>query len=241
MLTARQRRLLKIIIEEFIDTSEAVGSLNISDKYALAVSPATIRNEMAKLAELGLLEKAHASAGRRPTSDAIKWFLEEVLDDIEEPDILIPGNLKEDLFQQRFNIDRLLTEAVKGLSELTNNTALAMFKGRRYIAGTSQFIDQPGYSDLIRLRKILTVLEDYNYWAKLFSKFEQEQEVQVLIGEETGLDACDNSAVAFAQIKVHGNEKGYIAIIGSNCMDYKKVISALRYVVKIIQDSVQGW
>lgn len=79
MLTARQRLLLKLIVEEFINTAQAVGSLSISDKYGLDVSPATIRNEMAHLADLGLVDKNHASSGRVPTASAIKWFRDEML------------------------------------------------------------------------------------------------------------------------------------------------------------------
>jgi transcriptional regulator of heat shock response len=241
MLTARQRKLLKIIIDEFIDTAEAVGSLNISDKYDLDVSPATIRNEMARLSDLGLLEKEHASAGRRPTSEAIKWFLDEMLDDFEELDVLITTGIRENMFQRRFDVDRLLSEAVKSLAGLSQNTALVMLHGRRYVAGLSEMVDQPEFTDMKKLKKILLTLEDYDSWSALFNRFDRSDDVNILVGAETGIEQFGESAVAFAHIKVHGNEHGYIAVVGPNRMNYRRVIPAIKYIVNVIQDSVLGW
>ena len=67
-LTARQVEILKSLIEEYIETAEAVGSETLEKKHNLSASPATIRNEMVRLTDLGYLKKAHVSAGRIPTS-----------------------------------------------------------------------------------------------------------------------------------------------------------------------------
>lgn len=241
MLTPRQKLLLRSIIEEFITSAQAVGSLNISDKYDLRVSPATIRNEMARLSELGLLEKTHASSGRVPTTRALKLFLEEMLDRFEEIDTLTAAQTRERLFKTRFNVDRLLDEAVHTLNTLTNNTAVAMLGGRRYVAGMAGIIDLPEYADLQKLRTILSVLEDYATLSEVFSKYDYSGEVRVLIGEETGIDQLQNSAVVFAAIKLHGEAEGYIGVLGPNRMNYARVIPALKYIVSSIQDIVQGW
>jgi heat-inducible transcriptional repressor len=240
MLTARQREILKIVIEEFISTAEAVGSVNISDKYDIDASPATIRNEMARLSDLGMLMKEHASAGRTPTTDAMRWFLEEVIEEFTEIDPVKAATARESLFQKRFSIDNLLQEAVRALTQLTNNTSLAVLNNRRYTAGISQFVDQPEYQDLKRLKKILLLMEDYKMWSNMFSEYELDN-VKVLIGEETGIDQFSNSAVVFAPIKVHGNQRGYISVIGPNRMDYRRVIPAVKYIVGSIKDAVEGW
>jgi transcriptional regulator of heat shock response len=241
MLTARQRNLLKIIIEEFINTAEAVGSLDLGEKYDLEVSPATIRNEMASLSEEGLLEKLHASSGRVPTTKAIKWFLKEALDEYEELEISRATRIKEELFQKRFSTDKLLMQAVSSLSDLTGNTALAMLDGRRFTSGISRFIDQPEYQDVERLKKILSVMEDYQAFSELFSRYSSDEDIRVLVGEETGIDSFSDSAVAFAGIKIFGRDKGYLAVIGPNRMNYARVIPAVKYIVLTIQDVVKGW
>jgi transcriptional regulator of heat shock response len=241
MLSARQKLLLRSIIKEFIETAQEVGSVTLTEKYKLDVSPATIRNEMARLAELGILEKSHASSGRKPTSIAIKWFLTEINSELEDLDTIIMASIRENMFQLRFNVDKLLSEAVISLSKLTNNTALAMYSNRRYIAGISEFLDQPEYQDLQRLKKILTIMEDYNALSSLFSRYEDTDEVRVLVGEETGIDLFANSAVAFAPIKVHNSGRGYISVIGPNRMNYARVIPALHYIVSNIREMVEGW
>jgi heat-inducible transcriptional repressor len=83
--TVRQRAILTAIIESYIETGEPVGSatlarLQVVDGlgHALGISPATIRNEMAELAEAGLLEQPHTSAGRIPTAQAFQLYVEEL-------------------------------------------------------------------------------------------------------------------------------------------------------------------
>ena len=73
-LTARQTQILKCIIDEYIETAEAVGSEALEKKYSLGVSPATIRNEMASLTKLGFLRQLHTSAGRVPSPKAMKFL-----------------------------------------------------------------------------------------------------------------------------------------------------------------------
>ena len=78
-LTARQIQILRAIIQEFIETAEPVGSDTIDRKYSIGVSPATIRNEMSQLDKQGYLKKAHSSAGRIPTSIAMKLYVNELM------------------------------------------------------------------------------------------------------------------------------------------------------------------
>jgi len=74
-LSDRQTKILKAIIEEYIENGEAVGSEVLEKKYELGVSPATIRNEMAKLVKAGFLKQPHTSAGRVPTKEAFRKSL----------------------------------------------------------------------------------------------------------------------------------------------------------------------
>ncbi|HAM37538.1 TPA: heat-inducible transcriptional repressor HrcA, partial [Patescibacteria group bacterium] len=67
------------IIKEFMGDAEEVGSLSLVEKYHLGVSSATIRNEMVKLMQLGLLEQTHSSSGRLPTDQALRLYVSEML------------------------------------------------------------------------------------------------------------------------------------------------------------------
>src|SRR3990167_9214478 len=78
-LTDRQIKILKAIIEEYIETAEPVGSETLDKKYNLGVSPATIRNEMVRLTKTGFLKQPHTSAGRAPTPVALKLFVSQLM------------------------------------------------------------------------------------------------------------------------------------------------------------------
>jgi heat-inducible transcriptional repressor len=78
-LTERDRRVLQAIITDYIQTAQPVGSRIVSKKYKMGLSPATIRNVMADLEELGLLIQPHTSAGRVPTDKAYRFFVDTIL------------------------------------------------------------------------------------------------------------------------------------------------------------------
>jgi heat-inducible transcriptional repressor len=80
-VTARQRAILTAIVESYIDTGEPVGSGTVSRLQQTEISglsPATVRNEMAALADEGLLEQPHTSAGRIPTARAFRMYVEQI-------------------------------------------------------------------------------------------------------------------------------------------------------------------
>ncbi len=72
----RKRRVLQAIIDDYIHTAEPVGSRTVARKYGLGVSPATIRNEMADLEDMGYLEQPHTSAGRVPSDKGYRFYVD---------------------------------------------------------------------------------------------------------------------------------------------------------------------
>lgn len=79
-LSDRRRLILKLVIQEFIESSQPVASEMLTRKYQLNVSPATVRNELAALEELGYLTHLHTSAGRVPTDSGYRFFVENLMD-----------------------------------------------------------------------------------------------------------------------------------------------------------------
>ena len=78
-LNERKLRILQAIISDFIQTGEPVGSRTLSKKYELGVSPATIRNEMSDLEDMGFLTHPHTSAGRVPSDKAYRLYVNEIM------------------------------------------------------------------------------------------------------------------------------------------------------------------
>lgn len=79
-LSARQQKILKLIVQDYVRTGRAVGSKSLIDRYKLDVSPATVRNDMGVLEELAYLQHPHTSAGRIPTDSGYRYYVENLLE-----------------------------------------------------------------------------------------------------------------------------------------------------------------
>ena len=77
-LNERKMQILKSIIDEYIDKGEPVGSKHLVEYGNISLSPATIRNEMSELEEMGYLEKPHTSAGRVPSELGYRFYVDSL-------------------------------------------------------------------------------------------------------------------------------------------------------------------
>src|ERR1051326_152427 len=82
-LSERQRRILRLVVEEYVTTGQPVGSKGLVERGDVDVSPSTVRNEFAALEEQGLLTHPHTSAGRVPTERGYRLYAGSVLDRVE--------------------------------------------------------------------------------------------------------------------------------------------------------------
>src|SRR2546428_5201835 len=78
-LTRRAQKILHAVVTEYLQAGEAVGSRTVTRRHDLGLSPATVRNVMSDLEELGLLEQRHTSAGRVPTPTGLRFFIASML------------------------------------------------------------------------------------------------------------------------------------------------------------------
>ena len=84
-LTRRQRTILGLVVREHVKSAAPVSSRALVESYGLEVSTATVRNELARLEELGYLTHPHTSAGRSPTRRGYRHFVERLLGEVELP------------------------------------------------------------------------------------------------------------------------------------------------------------
>lgn len=125
MLNERKKKILQIIIEDYISSAEPVGSRTIARKYDLGLSPATIRNEMSDLELLGYLEQPHTSAGRIPSAQAYRFYVNALIEPgtLTDNDMaLIDGWYNE----RRRNIDDIFQSTAKILSRMTQNVSMVL-------------------------------------------------------------------------------------------------------------------
>lgn len=125
MLSSRQKLVLMAIIEEYVRTTEPVGSKALTQRDELAFSSATLRNDMAELEEMGYLEKVHTSSGRVPSEAGYKIYVEEILKSKHQ----YPDNfpLIDEIFEREaIGKDEAIKESMMIVSELTNYASLVL-------------------------------------------------------------------------------------------------------------------
>lgn len=85
-LSERKEKILAAVVEQYIKTGEPVGSKTLLDSLDMSVSSATVRNEMADLGYLGLLDQPHTSAGRVPTGEGYRYYVDNLVPESELSD-----------------------------------------------------------------------------------------------------------------------------------------------------------
>lgn len=120
-LDERKRDILKRIIDDFIMTAEPVGSEAVMMKHRLKISSATVRNEMAALEELGYLRQPHTSAGRVPTEQAYRIYVDSMLEEEQVP-AAERTQIRRSLFAAE--PERTVQHAAKALAAVTNFAAV---------------------------------------------------------------------------------------------------------------------
>ena len=121
----RKIDILNLIIESYIASPVPVGSRTISKSPSLAVSSATIRNEMSDLEALGFLEKPHTSAGRIPSEGAYRFYVDELIPEIDYPNSLV-NYFENAMPMELYGTRDFYSTAVEALADYTENLALMM-------------------------------------------------------------------------------------------------------------------
>jgi heat-inducible transcriptional repressor len=124
-LTERKLKILQAIISDYVKTAEPVGSRSLSKKYDLGISPATIRNEMSDLEDMGYLMHPHTSAGRVPSDAAYRLYVNALMEKKElskEEKHIIAERLHSNVNE----FEKTIEHAATVLSEITNLTSFAL-------------------------------------------------------------------------------------------------------------------
>ncbi|GAB6084828.1 heat-inducible transcriptional repressor HrcA [Alkaliphilus crotonatoxidans] len=124
-LNERKLKILQAIVQDYIQTAEPVGSRTLTKRYNLGVSPATIRNEMADLEDLGYLTQPHTSAGRIPSDKAYRFYVDYLLE-MKKIAAFQRDYIKSNLLKSFGELEDLLQYSSRILSQLTNYTTIAM-------------------------------------------------------------------------------------------------------------------
>ena len=235
-LTDRQTRILKSIIEEYMETAEPVGSENLEKKYELGISPATVRNEMIKLTKADYLKQPHTSAGRVPTKEAFKFYIAHLM---EEKKLSVADEVaaREKVWDVRFDFDKLMREATKALAQRTQALAVAATnEGDVYHAGYANILTMPEFYEIDVTRTILEMLDETKTLLELFNKAFGEDPMHFLFGDELGFEFLEPCGMVFTHFEAGPKKSGSIGVIGPSRINYSVVVPTVRYFGGLIEE-----
>lgn len=234
-LTDRQIQILKTVVEEYTQTAEPVGSETLDRKYNLGVSPATIRNEMAYLVDMGYLKQPHTSAGRIPTPAALRLYIHELM---KERNLTVAEEVsaKEKIWDKRHDLSEVLRSSVYELARRTGSIGVAVTDDMKcYHAGYAYILDLPEFYDIDVTRTVLSMLDEAQQLMEVFRRAHGAEDIHILLGDDLGNAYLEPVGVVYTDFQT-SNQRGSLGIIGSSRLDYPYVVPLVRHFGQLIQE-----
>ncbi len=229
MLTKRNIEILKIIVEEYLETWEVLGSKMLLKKYDLGVSSATVRNDMSKLEELKLVYQPYNSAWRLPTTKWLRVFVDYFMK--ASPNFFLDS--KDHKFKNEVNnLYDLANRLSLELSKKTWEIAFFMVPENNLIeySGIWKFTEE-NYKRLWNsIFSIIKMIEDKYNFIKFSKNFPLNTWINVFIWEENIIDFLKDYTIIIKKINI-SNKEAYIWLIWSLKMNYSFNISAVNWMI----------
>ena len=234
----RKDLVLRIVVSEYITTVNPVSSGFIADKYHLDFSSATIRNILADLEKEGQLTHPHTSAGRIPTQDGYRYYVDHLMNEIqllaEEKE-----RIKTEYQKQVRDLEYLLDKTSEAISDFTQYTSIVSIDGREdriYYKGTGHIVEYVDPQDVSRISDILRALEEKERILEIINQDIQER-FKIYIGHEMACQQMDQCSLAVSRYEIPNGPTGRIAVLGPTRMNYQRVVSALDYFSDLLRES----
>ncbi len=236
-ITKRQKEILFAIIEEYSETAAPVGSVTLAKLFG--VSSATIRSEMSKLEEAGLVSQPHTSAGRIPTDSGYRYYVNSLTDKEEQeirtreenPARLLPGKGDRGVHALEIRInsqeraDLAIREAVDALVEMTGNLGIATIDGRLYVSGMARLFNQPEFGDIARVQSVAKLLDNLEPWLREAAPGEP---LNIFIGQENPIGRTSGVSLIISKFRSPYSDNSYIGVLGPTRLNYARVMSLVR-------------
>ncbi len=248
-LSPRQQAILTRVIDTHVETAQPVGSLQITglfnEIYRRSYSPATVRHEMGVLEETGYLTHPHTSAGRVPTDQGYRYYVDNSLQQESLPADTLRKVARE-LFEAARELDDLAEKVSAVLSALSEQVGVVTLpedrgaKSRCYVQGSSRLLDQPEFQDMTAVKPLLKIFEDRQSLQQCFQGTLAPQPVMVKIGEENGNPVFRGCSVVTGRYQTQGGKTGTLALIGPRRMRYSRVLPLISRMSQMVESAIQG-
>lgn len=229
-LTPRQGKIFAAIVKEHCEAGEPVASKELVKKYRFDLSAATVRNEMQVLEKQGLIMQRHTSAGRVPTDQGFRYFVNELMHRVKLS-MREQEKLRGELVKlQTLNVE-IGRRLAKMLSAMTNQASFAVLPEEISSVGLSNILENPALP-----------AEDAKEIAKFFDSLDEQSEAiikdygnqlpQAFIGKELKLSKNSDYSMVVSGMRLPSGKQGVIGLIGPKSMQYEKNLSLLEYLAK---------
>ena len=236
-MTERQAKLLGVIIEQYAEIAVPVGSVTLAKLFN--VSSATIRSEMARLEELGMIKQPHTSAGRIPTDVGYRYYVNSLNEQRENH----PLPLLLDRGAQAINArvathgnktDHAIRSAVDSLVELTHNLGLATIGDQLYMSGMGNLFSQPEFAtDPRNVQQVATLLDNLEPWLR---EAAPNEPLNVFIGAENPIGKSSQASLIISRFRSPYSDHSYIGVLGPTRQDYAKVMRLVRHTGAMLEE-----
>lgn len=218
-MTDRQAEILAAIIEQYAEVAAPVGSVTLAKLFG--VSSATIRAEMARLEDAGMITQPHTSAGRIPTDMGYRFYV-NTLSGVEQPQL---ADRSTRAIEARVNsagqADRAIRTAVDGLVELTHNLGLATIGDQLYLSGISNLFGQPEFASTNAVRQVASLLDNLEPWLR---EAAPNQPLNVYIGSENPIGKASGCSLIISRFRSPFSDQSYIGVLGPTRQSYARVM-----------------
>ncbi|MBU1348707.1 hypothetical protein KJ781_01405 [Patescibacteria group bacterium] len=222
------KKLLRIVVEDVIKTGEAVGSQRLVETYGLDMSPATIRNWFGVLEEEGYLLQLHTSAGRLPTEQGYRFYLEELMSayDLQRKDVLEMQRAAAELERKADALRRM----ARAMSEMTRDAVLYADRDMHaYAAGIANLLSQPEFMDRDRLMHLGETLDRMDETLDRLASMRFDEPTPLI-----GSDCPFGEGCGSVFLTMH--DGSLFGILGPMRMDYQRGIALLRAAKHLAED-----
>lgn len=249
-LAPRQREILHAVIREHIASARPVASAALVRRYRMAVSTATVRNELATLEALGLLTHPHTSAGRVPTDLGYRYFIESLMPEADlrdEERVTVSHQFRqaepdttEWLRLAASTLARLTAEAAIATFDRTFEEATVVWTREIHYDGIDFILAQPEFEVRERVRDVVSLLHDRARLAQVLPESLGEGDVAVTIGAEHVLEPLRPFSFVVGRYGHLRGLAGYVGVVGPTRMDYQRSIGAVRYIGALMSGLVRA-
>lgn len=227
-MTERQIQILAAIIEQHAEIAAPVGSVLLAKLFG--VSSATIRSEMVKLEDLGLIMQPHTSAGRIPTDAGYRFYV-NMLNEAYDGKNILPLDRSTRAIEARVNTfsnhaDRAIRSAVDSLVELTHNLGLATIGDELYLSGISNLFSQPEFASGEHVQSVARLLDNLEPWLR---EAAPNEPLNVYIGSENPIGGNCGASLIISRFRSPYSDRSYIGVLGPTRQSYDKVMRLVRH------------